>query len=172
MSLSTTYVVVTPPRQVCLHKAISLWDRSAWCWSPLGYLHTAYLSCEDPKPPLDSRLGAVRPRARSELDLLILFQPVPSLQGDRHDTGFLLNKSGRREHSAQTAKRPIGVHGAFKEIPLEPFPSCCRAKEGENTTLLCFWISHWLIQHIGQVTWQGINLSVNLNLQGKYRWLI
>ncbi len=91
----------------------------AWCPSPLGYSHTAHLSHEGPKPPLDSRLGAVRPRTCSELDLLTLFQPVPSLQGDRHDAGFPLNKSGRRALSAQTVKRLVGVV-PFKEIPLVP----------------------------------------------------
>ncbi len=72
-----------------------------------------YLSYKGQKPPLDSRLGTIRLRACSELDLLTLFQPV------RHDTGFLLNKSGHRALSAQTTKRPTGVV-PFKEIPLVP----------------------------------------------------
>ncbi len=86
LELAAGCVVSEPPR-VFAHCLIT-------------YLHTR----KGPKPPLDSRLGAVRVRACSELDLLTLFQPVPSLQGDRHDTGFLLNKSGRRALSVQTAK--------------------------------------------------------------------
>ncbi len=58
-------------------------------------------------------------RACRELDLLTLLQPVPSLQGERHDTGFPLNKPARRALSVQTIKRPGGVV-PFKEIPLVP----------------------------------------------------
>ncbi len=62
------------------------------------------------------RLSSVRLGACSELDLLTLFQPIPSPQVERHGAGFLLNKSGRGALSAQTAKRPVGVVPC-KEIP-------------------------------------------------------
>ncbi len=91
----------------------------AWCPSHLGYSDISYLSRKAPKVPPYSRRGAIRPSTCCKPNPLTLFQPVPSLQGDR--TCHRVPAKKIWSPLAQRSDRKTSCWcGAFKEIPHRP----------------------------------------------------